>query len=299
MKNMVWALIFLAPVWADWQERYRVGERLLKEGAIVEAHQELAAALLEVESAGQDGPRRGAILDALGRTEFRAGKYRSAVKCFERSLRLWPERSEAQAAALSNAGQAYQALGEYARAQESFRKALDILPQSPLLWHALGQALFLKRRYGEAESAQRKALAIWEDSDPAAASVVLNDLAVLYEFQHRRWQAKEMLERAVARASPGQQRARILTNLGALTFSLGHKTLAIRHFSQALTEMESAVGTSHPDVGRILEEYSAVLRKAGFRSAANEMVKQAQSIRASFAVQTNSQRATVTLQDLK
>jgi len=277
----------MTPALADWQDRYRAGERLLADGKIEEAQRELNTALREAESANPEEPGIGAILDALGRLEFQAGRIRRAKSYFDRSLdRVRGQRTTAEAASLSNAGEALLALGEYTRALQSFRQALEIMPRSAGLWHHLGQALLQTRRYPEAEAALRKAVAIWEDSAPAA--VALNDLSLLYQAKGQNRLAMDALERAIATAAPGQIRARMRANRGVLHWRLGQKREAEADLRQALGEMEVAVGPLHPDVGRILSDYSAVLEKIGRKPEAKVMARRAQVIESSFAPQTNS-----------
>ena len=220
------------------------------------------------------------------------------MKYLERSLKIWDAHSEAQATALCNLGQAYQAMGESRRAEAALRQALEILPRAGQVWLALGQVLFLRRDYRGAEAAQLQALVLFEESKSLQA-VALNDLAVLYQAKHNDAKAAESLERAVALLGPGQARARMLCNLGVLRWKAGRKAEAESGFKQALREMEEAVGSQHPDVGRILEEYSVVLKKSGRVVESRDMQTRAKGIQSTFAAQTNSGRITVDWRDLK
>ena len=96
---------------------------------------------------------------------------------------------------------------------------------------------------------------------------------------------------------PSQARARMLANLGTSSWKVGEKKQAVTWLSQALAEMESIVGPNHPDVARILEDYSTVLRKTGRGTEAKEFEKRARDIRSSFAAHTGE--ATVDWRDLK
>ena len=299
MKRLLTALLLALPVLAEWRQHYGLGDALLTQGKLEEAQRELAAALQEAEAAHQEGPSLGVILDALGRAELQAGRYRPALKYFERSLGIWAPQSEARAHALCNAAQAYQSIGEWSRAEDSVRRALEILPQSPQIWLVLGQVLYLKHDYVGAETAQRKALVIWEESKSPEAATALNDLAVLYQARRKNQQAVEALERAVAIMAAGQARARVLTNLGVLSWKLGRRSEGDAHLSRALKEMETAVGPHHPDTGKVLNEYSAVLWKTGRKIEASEMEKRAHEIRSAFASQTNSGQGSVDWHDLK
>jgi tetratricopeptide (TPR) repeat protein len=296
MHLLLLTVIFFAPVQADGLERYRAGERLLDQGKTQEALLELRTALREMEALKHEEPALGAILDALGRAQLRAGDYRSAKKYFERALGYWEKGTESRAAALSNAGQAYAALGEYARAEQSFREALEIMPRHASLWQLVGSVLVKQHRYEEATTAERNALAL---GDLAVAAVAWNDLAALSQAQHKNREAAEMLGRAVVAAGPGQGRARMLYNLGTIEWKLGSRQQAEAHLRQALEEMETSLGPQHPDVGKILDDYSIMLYKAGRRPEAKQVAMRAEAIRGSFAVHTNSNRATVDWRDLK
>ena len=299
MNRLLAALLRVLPVLADWRQHYERGDAMLTQGKLEEAQRELAAALQEAEAAHQEGPSLGVILDALGRAELQAGRYRPALKYFERSLGIWAPQSEARAHALCNAAQAYQSIGERSRAEDSVRRALEILPQSPQIWQVLGQVLYMKHDYVGSETAQGKALAIWEECKSPEAATALNDLAVLYQTLRKNRKAAAALERAVAIMAAGQARARVLTNLGVLSWKLGRRSEGAAYLSRALHEMETAVGPHHPDTGKVLNEYSAMLRKTGHRIEASEMEKRAHEIRSAFASQTNRGQGSVDWHDLK
>lgn len=236
--------------------------------------------------------------DALGQLEFRAGRYRAAKKLFQESAQRHQGQPEARAAALANLAQAQLALGEQSQAAGSVRQALDLMPRSGRLWNLLGQVLFAGRQFDEAGVAQRKALDLTLDTEPQAAATVLNDLALLHEQSRQGEQAIECLRRAQNLLSPGHARARVLANLGLLAWKFGPKSAAADYLEQALKEMEQAVGIHHPDVGRILEDYSAVLAKSGRKQTARQMAERARQIRSNSLVQTNTSGTTVDWRDL-
>ena len=280
MRTLIILAILASPAVAAWADRYLLGTALLKEGKTADANRELRAALKEAEIAGEKGYGLGAILDALGHAEFRAGRYRSAKKYFERALLAPAKETAGQAAALSNAGQAYMALGEYRRAEEYLRDAIRLMPDAAPLWHRLGQAMFLQGRRTEAESAYRRAL---RDHDRDAD--VWSDLAAVLEVQNRRAEAIALLRQAVAESPAGQNRARVLRNLAVLEWKEGSPRTAAEHLQEALTHLEAAVGGDHPDVARVLDDYSEVLAKTGEKVRSREAAKRAQSIRSAFAGQ--------------
>ncbi|MFN7939662.1 MAG: tetratricopeptide repeat protein [Bryobacteraceae bacterium] len=236
--------------------------------------------------------------DAQGQAEFQAGRYRAAKKHFEHSLRLSQDSPTDHAVALANLAQAQLALGEVSAATGSLRLALDQMPHSGRLWNQYGQVLFTGRDFAAAEAAQRKALDLTLQNDPKTAATVLSDLALLYKERGKGQQAIDSLQRALQLLPPSHARARILANLGLLRWKFGPKSAAAGYLEQALTEMEQSVGPRHPDVGRILEDYSTVLARSGRKQAAKEMAARAHQIRAASLAQTNNSRQTIDYRDL-
>ncbi len=292
-------VLLVTPVFADWQQHFHAGERLLSAGRTDDARRELTAALAEVESTGENRQGTQVILNALGMTEFRAGRSRPAASYLQRALTFCENRSESQAIGMANVGLALLELGDNAGAEKLFRRSLEIMPKAAEFWHSLGQAVLRGKRYAQAEIALQKALALWDKSEPARAAIALSDLAFLYRAQKRTQLALETYEKAIAMATPGQRRARIMGNLGVLSWRIGKRKEAASWLSEALTEMERDLGPSHPDNVRIMEDYSFVLQKSGRGREARAMENRAQVIRMSFAAQTNDGRNTVHWETLK
>jgi tetratricopeptide (TPR) repeat protein len=298
MRKAILSVLLSTSALADWNDRYQAGETLLNQNRTGDALRELHGALREALD-GRVQPRALAgIFDALGRTEFRAGRYRMAKKYFHQAAGLLDAAPEVRAIALSDAGLAMQMLGELAGAERAVREAIGILPRNPILWQRLGQLLTERRRYGDAEAALENALAYGVSAAPARAAVAWNDFAVLYEAQGKNQQALDSLERAAASITPGQDRARILANLSVLQWKTGAKERAAGSLRQALVEMEAAVGPEHPDLIRILEDYSTALLKLGRVSEASALGRRAKRIRSSFAALTNDSQRTVDWRDL-
>jgi tetratricopeptide (TPR) repeat protein len=126
-----------------------------------------------------------------------------------------------------------------------------------------------------------------------------SDLAALLLAQNRKHEAAEMLTRAIELAPPGQARARMLTNLGTLNWRLGKTKEAEARLRQALDEMEGAVGPRHPDVARVLDDYSVVLAKTGRKEESRATAKRARDLRSAFGWQANAGRGSVDWHDLR
>ena len=288
-----------ASSFAAWQTHYELGEQFLAQGKTEAALHELTAARQEAEAGALGSPELGWILDALGRTEFRAGRHRSAKAYFERALRYRSNNPISEAAVLANLGQCLQALGERARAERSLRRAVDLAPESANAWHLLGSILFQNRQFAPAEAALRKAIQLSDHSDSAAATASASDLASLYRAQGQLGKAIAALEQALELAEPGQSRARMLANLGSFKWQAGAKRQAADYLQRALKEMESAVGPNHPDVAYILADYAVVLEKSDNKKEAREAASRAKAIQSSFSAQTRNTSVAVDVTDRK
>ena len=288
-----------ASAFAGWQTHYELGEQFLAQGKTEAALHELTAARQEAEAGALGSPELGWILDALGRTDFRAGRYRLAKAYFERALRYRSNDPISEAAVLANLGQCLQALGELARAERSLRRVLELAPESARAWHLLGSVLFQGRQFAPAEVALRKAIQLSDHSDPDAATASASDLASLYQAQGQLGKATAALEQALELAEPGQSRARMLANLGSFKWQAGAKPQAVDYFQRVLTEMESVVGPNHPDVAFILAGYAVVLEKSGNKKDSREAAFRAKAIQSSFSAQTRNTRVAVDVTDLK
>lgn len=236
--------------------------------------------------------------DAQGQAEFQAGRFRAAKNLFEQSARLPHDSVLSQSAAYANLAQAQLALGELTAAETALRKAITLAPHLGRLWNQLGQVLFLKRQFGESEAAQLKALALTARGDPQTAAVILSDLAILYDKTGTKGKAMGSLQRAFELLPPSHARARILANLGVFSWKYGRTSAAARYLEQALLEMQQFAGTNHPDVGKVLEDYSSVLSKSGQKQTARQMAARAQEIRSAAFPQNNDRRETVNWRDL-
>lgn len=284
-------LVSAVPALADWRSHYEKGERFLQEGRASQAVSALQAALTETETA-----HRGVVLEALGRAESRAGNYRAAKRRLQESATLWPAGARERAVVLYNLGHVHLNMGEDARAEDVLTQALEGLGGESAVWHTLGQAQLRRNRREQAEASYRKALAL---ADGKARPSIVSDLADLLAGKREYAKAAELWRQAIAQAAPGQARARMMANLGSLQWNWREKDQAAAQFRAALAEMESAVGTSHPDVAKILELYQEVLRKTGKKAEAVAAGERASSIRSSFAGRTNDRLETVDWRDLQ
>jgi tetratricopeptide (TPR) repeat protein len=226
--------------------------------------------------------------DALGRSEFAAGRFRSAQKHFQAAMNTPGQSTASMAAVLANGAQAAFALEEYAEAENLTRRAAALSADWPGQWQQLGQVLMARGKNTEAEIALLRALSIRETAS------VLSDLGVLAERRKRMAQALGYFSRAEPLSASGAERARILTNLGVARGRMGDKPGAAESLGRAVSELDA----NHPDLERILWAYSEALSRIGRRTEAKEAVRRAESIRSAFAGQTNALGASVRVSDL-
>jgi tetratricopeptide (TPR) repeat protein len=263
----------------EWRILYTAGEQKLKEGQVEEARRHLSLALAAAESNHAIPGELAAILDALGRSWFRAGKYFQAATSFERALKL-PTQPPVRVPILCNAAQSYREAGDYRNAEKHLREALSLSPAEPDAWQLLGSVLILQRKFAEAEAAERNAFSF---GGSTFAVSVWSDLAMIHEARGNHAESAKVLTAAIGLAQPGSVRARLLANLGAAELRLGHSGNSLDHLRSSLQEMEAAVGPRHPDVAAILELYSSVLRSARRKPEAQEAARRAKEIRAFLA----------------
>lgn len=105
----------------------------------------------------------------LRRTEDLAG----ALEAFEKAAEMAPDRPEAANAV----GLVWDDLGRLSRAEEAYRRALDIDPGYAPAWNNWGVSAFLRKDYREARRRFREALRL--DPDDTEARLNLEDLTDL------------------------------------------------------------------------------------------------------------------------
>jgi len=135
---------------------------------------------------------------------------------------LTPDNADA----LNNLGQRYQERGEYLKAIEEYKKALNMRPDFHAVWNNLAVCYGKLGRFGEAEEALRKTISIKPDDFYA-----MNNLAVLYMRTGRMPAALEVAQRCVA-TEPGYANGRV--TLGSVYATMGQLDSAETEFREAL-----------------------------------------------------------------
>jgi len=171
------------------------GAQAWKEGRVEAAAQAFAAAT-------RMAPTDSAAHGNLGAVLRRLGKSAAAAACHRRALALGPDIPGHH----SNLGNALRDLGHLAEAVAHFRRAVELAPDQPSFTYNLALGLRDLSRHEEA----RDLLAGLHAASPDDAEIAW-DLALshLYLKDYRRgfagYEARHRLERAVARALPGER----------------------------------------------------------------------------------------------
>ena len=155
----------------------------------------------------------------------------------------------------------------------------------------LGALYYSEGRYAEAETLDKRALAINEKLlGPDAAR--LNNLGTLYRVQGRYAEAEPLFKRALAinekaRLSDQLVVAVNLNNLGLLYRLQGRYAEALPLYTRALAINEKVLGPDHPDVARSLAGIADVYRVQGLYAEALPDTRRAAAITAARAINAN------------
>jgi tetratricopeptide (TPR) repeat protein len=164
----------------------------------------------------------------------------------------------------------------------------------------LAYAQMHRRKYGDADSLFREALALLQREDPVYRAEVLNGLAANLSHSGRKPEAIVEMRRALALLDeaggpPCAFRVPILSNLANLCHDLGRYEEAETAYLAALATATAAFGeTDNPTAGLVLIDYANHLRARGRRAEAKNAKQQAQAILAN----TRS-HGTVDIEDLR
>lgn len=119
-------------------------------------------------------PKHADSYKLLGTLQFRKGNYAESVAAFEKYLELKPGDSEA----LANKGFAYESLGQTDKAEEEYKKAVEIDGNANACF-GLAKLYIAQKRFPEAEDFARRTVA--KNAKSAAAhnllGVVLNQMS--------------------------------------------------------------------------------------------------------------------------
>ena len=195
---------------------------------------------------------------------------------------------------LNNLGSLYQSEGDYARAEEHYRRALEVKNKSVGEMHpdcltSLNNLAMLYHRQGDAVQAENlylKALQIskqhLEKEDPRCAAV-LNNLSALYESQGDYARAELLVRQAleIKKEILGENHsdyAMSLNNLAMLLHSQGDYVGAEPLYSHAMEIRKSTLGEMHPDYAQSLNNLAFLHHSLGDYTKAEPLYNHALKI---------------------
>jgi eukaryotic-like serine/threonine-protein kinase len=245
---------------------YTVGYR---ESRYAEAHRLARHAEAALVRAGGEASWEAALADGEASIYQLEGRYDEALRGFERALEI-SRRLPGSAVynTLNNMANVYYEKGDYARAFQSYRDALQevealkgaLHPDSAALRFNIGDVLTKMGRFDEAEPYLQQALErrekLFGPEHPDVAES-LQGLAELWEEQGKHEKARLDLERALdiyvrQRASATVPWAMAEGALADCLRAEGHYDQAMRHLHAGLDSLELRLGRDHPYVASLL-----------------------------------------------
>jgi tetratricopeptide (TPR) repeat protein len=217
-------------------------------------------------------------------------KFDKATAELQNSLKQREEKLAADQDAVLDAarflGQSLYEQGQYRKAAEAVKRALQVSPDAPGLIGNLALSLMMAGDYAGAEPLARQALAINEKAlgpDHPDVAISLNNLAALLYAKGDYAGAEPLCRRALAirEKTLGPDHpdlAQSLGNLAALLYAKGDYSGAEPLYRRALTIREKALGFDHPDVAKSLHNLGVLLDAKGDYLDAEPLLRRALAI---------------------
>ena len=168
-------------------------------GAILQTAQKTADARTFLELALKKDPNLAPAHFWMGKVQFAEQRFDQAAASFEKAGQLAGNYHFAW----HMAGASYNQAGNYPKALEMYRKALEIDPRSALTWCNLGGTEFNRQNFPEAEAAFAKAIGF----DPSYGLAYFN-LGVLQQRTGRKQDAEKTYEILLRKDAAWAQRLR-------------------------------------------------------------------------------------------
>ncbi|MCR9164611.1 MAG: tetratricopeptide repeat protein [Nannocystaceae bacterium] len=293
----------LAPVGDDPRYRAQIASNL---GAVFtelgdhhQAEAQMRAALDLADEAGLSEEERAGLLDNLGTTLRRVGKFEEALATHEdalalREAALGPDHPMV-ARTLTNTAAAYIELAKFDEADARYERALDIRVRTlgedhvdvALTLQNLGVAYYRRGRIDDALPYFERALAIRQKALPENHPRVLGNMSNLAQVRYEQGDidgASELFEDVLRRIERDADhdptlKSTVLTNLANVRLAQKRHDEAIKIFEKSLALDEAAVGPDHPDVAMTLTNLGNVLEDVGRLDEALALQQRALRIR--------------------
>jgi tetratricopeptide (TPR) repeat protein len=161
-----------------------------------------------------------------GQDAHEAGDLNRALEFYERALKVRPDFPEAE----YQRANAYVSLERLPEAENSFRHAIELQPEWPLPYLALGKLLIRTQQFDEAEKLLSRSLELDENNYPALVS--LTDLNLRAKAPREKLQ--RLLEGLKRATESEQSKADLWIARGSIERALEDKTAALVSFDRAL-----------------------------------------------------------------
>jgi non-specific serine/threonine protein kinase/serine/threonine-protein kinase len=253
---------------------------------------------------GENHPDVARALNNLAIVYRAEGRAEAAIPLYQRVLAIYentygPDHPRV-ATALNNLGRVLYDQGEYAAAGPLYERALAIQekalgPDHPNLATTINNLANLRaseKKYDQAQALFRRALAIREKAlgpDHPDVGWSLGDLGVLLRDRGDYAAAEPQFQRALAifeRRHVGEGVAWTLNDLAILNRKRGDLATAESYFQRAIHEFETAMGPTHPDLAKCLDQYASLLRQMGRTADAEAAEARARGIRSGSSAAT-------------
>ncbi|MBS4170160.1 tetratricopeptide repeat protein [Neochlamydia sp. AcF95] len=179
----------------------------------------------------------------------------------------------------NNCGNLWLDLGDYAHAEEAFRKALQCAKQAfifsehpdfEMIYNNLGNCLQGQGKYAKAEKFYQKALLIHEKNfsqdHPFFAAIYLN-LGIVFYSLGKPQEAKESYEKCLSifrKFSPDNSAvlAELYNNMGTAYLQLGKFSSSKKFFLKALKIFKEIYSSNHPYIAETYHNLGGIIEKS-------------------------------------
>lgn len=293
----------LGPAGGDARHRAHIASNLgsvyTELGDHREAESQMRTALEYADEADASDEQRAGLLDNLGTTLRRLGKFDDALAAHEEALALRETALGSDhpvlARTLTNTAAAYIELAKFEEADARYERALDIRIRAlgeehvdvALTLQNMGVARYRRGRIAEALPYFERALDIRQKALPENHPRVLGTMSNLAQVRYEQGDidgAGELFEDVIRRIESDAShdptlKSTVLTNLANVRLAQKQPKEAIALYEESIVLDEAALGPDHPDVAMTLSNLGNVLEQEGRLDEALAMQQRALRIR--------------------
>ena len=269
-------------------------------GEVVTARQLLDRGAARIGDGLDDQPAvQARLLGTMARAYESLGLFDPAIELRERELEIHRGRvgelSVEVGTTLGELSDLYGRRGEYARARDLAREAVELLEQVPAasgreMMNALNQLGMANGQLGDLQAARgalERSLAIGERTfgrDDPSFTGTLNNLAIVHWLQGDPAGARPLYARALAilEREHGTEHpavAHTLNNLGLVQSQAGELDAAVATHRRALAVREKILAPDHPDIAETLNNLGVVMLSRRDFAGAKPLFERALDIR--------------------